>query len=270
MSPLSELAATTEKTGGAVLQLANLHGDVVVSLPLSAPQSPVVRDFDEFGTVLDGDPTARYGWLGANQRSSETPLHDLLMGVRMYDPAAGRFLSTDPVPGGSATAYDYADQDPINQIDLTGKWSAHHRDACYSNYGVGLRKVCDDRQWRSVDWYFRITNRVCGALSSIPSPGPCPVMAFPSVKVSTVIRSSPATRTTRSGTPRMALPSTAEADTAAVGEAGGTAICSPGATSSSRPTEGSTWEAASTVSRWVITGSSRAGIAHATKPAAKT
>lgn len=43
------------------------------------------------------------------------------MGVRLYDPTTGRFLQTDPIPGGSANAYDYAGQDPINQFDLDGR-----------------------------------------------------------------------------------------------------------------------------------------------------
>jgi len=46
------------------------------------------------------------------------------MGVRPYEPALGRFLSVDPVDGGSATAYDYADQDPVNEYDLEGDASS--------------------------------------------------------------------------------------------------------------------------------------------------
>ncbi len=46
---------------------------------------------------------------------------------RLYNPNTGRFLQVDPIPGGSANAYDYANQDPINQSDLTGLcwWGVH-------------------------------------------------------------------------------------------------------------------------------------------------
>ena len=42
------------------------------------------------------------------------------MGARTYIPQLGRFLTPDPVRGGSANSYDYADQDPINSYDLNG------------------------------------------------------------------------------------------------------------------------------------------------------
>ncbi len=42
------------------------------------------------------------------------------MGARVYVPQMGRFLQTDPVVGGSANAYDYAGQDPVNDNDLAG------------------------------------------------------------------------------------------------------------------------------------------------------
>ena len=44
------------------------------------------------------------------------------MGVRLYDPATGRFWSRDPSPGGNSTAYDYCSGDPVNCTDLDGHW----------------------------------------------------------------------------------------------------------------------------------------------------
>jgi hypothetical protein len=41
--------------------------------------------------------------------------------VRTYVPDVGRFLQTDPILGGSATDYDYVNQEPINNYDLSGR-----------------------------------------------------------------------------------------------------------------------------------------------------
>ncbi|WP_406408798.1 hypothetical protein [Streptomyces sp. NBC_01643] len=51
----------------------------------------------------------------------------------MYNPATGRFPTSDPVYGGSATAYDYANQDPGNQFDPSGR-AAYVR-KCGTNWG---------------------------------------------------------------------------------------------------------------------------------------
>ncbi|GGT41233.1 hypothetical protein GCM10010254_71280 [Streptomyces chromofuscus] len=45
------------------------------------------------------------------------------MGVRLYNPASGRFLSADPVYGGNANAYDCCYGQPLNWYDLDGKWA---------------------------------------------------------------------------------------------------------------------------------------------------
>ncbi|MFD8967934.1 DNRLRE domain-containing protein [Streptomyces sp. NPDC059568] len=120
-SATGQLAATTSKTGDVVLQFTNIHGDVALLLPLDSAKAPVALDTDEYGNPRTGQQPARYGWLGGEQRSSETVSGAMLMGVRMYSPATGRFLTTDPVYGGSATAYDYANQDPGNQFDPSGR-----------------------------------------------------------------------------------------------------------------------------------------------------
>ncbi|WP_371800297.1 sugar-binding protein [Streptomyces sp. NBC_01707] len=132
-SATGTLAATTSKTGNVVLQLTNIHGDVAMLLPLDTSKAPVALDADEFGNPRTGQQSARYGWLGGQERSSETVSGTMLMGARMYNPATGRFLTSDPVYGGSATAYDYANQDPGNQFDPSGR-AAYVR-KCGTNWG---------------------------------------------------------------------------------------------------------------------------------------
>jgi RHS repeat-associated protein len=82
-----------------------------------------VFDADEFGNPMPGRASQRYGWLGGKYRSSEALAGVVLMGVRLYNPNTGRFLSVDPVEGGSCNSYDYACADPVNGTDLDGrKW----------------------------------------------------------------------------------------------------------------------------------------------------
>ncbi|MEU6547010.1 DNRLRE domain-containing protein [Streptomyces sp. NPDC046859] len=121
-SASGDLAATTTKTGDTVLHLSNIHGDVALQLPLDTSKAPVVLDADEYGNPRASQSAARYGWLGGKQRSSETLTGLTLMGVRLYNPVTGRFLTMDPVYGGSANAYDYVYGDPLNRYDLDGKW----------------------------------------------------------------------------------------------------------------------------------------------------
>ncbi|WP_282693788.1 RHS repeat-associated core domain-containing protein [Streptomyces sp. CC208A] len=119
--PDGDLTATTSATGDVELQLANLHGDVAVTLD-TATTSPKVHVFDEFGVPAEGQATQRYGWLGAKQRSSEALDDVILMGARLYAPALGRFLQVDPQPGGNSNPYDYCSGDPVNCTDLDGHW----------------------------------------------------------------------------------------------------------------------------------------------------
>ncbi|GAA1376017.1 RHS repeat-associated core domain-containing protein [Streptomyces beijiangensis] len=86
------------------------------------------------------------GWLGSKQRSSETVTGATLMGIRLYDPTAGRFLSVDRIAGGSANAYDYAGANPVTNTDLngtmivcgggrTGSQCNRHRDTRWTSEG---------------------------------------------------------------------------------------------------------------------------------------
>ncbi|MGW7307421.1 DNRLRE domain-containing protein [Streptomyces sp. NPDC054835] len=121
-SAAGDLAATTSTSGNTTLQLTNIHGDVALQLPLDSSTAPVALDSDEYGQPRTGQEAPRYNWLGGKQRSTETLTGLTLMGVRLYNPQTGRFLSTDPVYGGNANAYDYVNADPVNMFDLDGKW----------------------------------------------------------------------------------------------------------------------------------------------------
>lgn len=124
-------------------QLANLHGDVVTTTsPSAATFDGAVLDSDEFGNPKPSNPGSRYGWLGGKQRSADALGGIMLMGVRLYAATSGRFLTVDPVPGGSANAYDYVNQDPVNGFDLDGRkchaWSVSRK--CRGKFYLGAGK----------------------------------------------------------------------------------------------------------------------------------
>jgi RHS repeat-associated protein len=117
-----ELVAVQEGSGTILFDLTDLHGDVVASASSSPTATKLLATFrfDEFGEPISGGG-GRFGWLGGKVRRTELASGVIQMGARSYIPSLGRFLTPDPVRGGSANAYDYANQDPINGFDLNGE-----------------------------------------------------------------------------------------------------------------------------------------------------
>jgi RHS repeat-associated protein len=122
-----------ETDGTIVYQLHDLEGSVVATAPAGGALS-ASTEYDPFGIVTTpgthvidwakGLPAN--GWLGAHQRPTDfgqdtaDAAGPVEMGARVYLPKVGRFLQVDPVDGGSANAYDYVAQDPLNATDLSG------------------------------------------------------------------------------------------------------------------------------------------------------
>jgi RHS repeat-associated protein len=118
-----ELAAVQESSGTTTFKLTDLHGDVVASASSSPTATALLGTsrFSEFGEPEGSGSAGRFGWLGGKSRRTELQSGVIQMGARSYIPQLGRFLTPDPVRGGSANAYDYANQDPINLFDLGGE-----------------------------------------------------------------------------------------------------------------------------------------------------
>jgi RHS repeat-associated protein len=159
---LGSLAVTVDQTGAATYSYANLHGDVAATAAAGATTPTVAPDYDEFGnnppiisvdddgnTVITPADNPRYGWLGGKQRAGDDQAGLIVMGVRLYDPSLGRFLQTDPVPGGSANLYDYAGQDPVNVFDLDGRQWRADVEGCGAgpDIGEGLSAADRDAGW---------------------------------------------------------------------------------------------------------------------------
>ncbi|HSH61458.1 MAG TPA: RHS repeat-associated core domain-containing protein, partial [Acidimicrobiales bacterium] len=102
---------------------------------------------DEFG--VGQSPPSRLGWLGGHERFAVgNKLGLMRMGVRLYDPALGRFLQVDPIEGGNDNDYEYCSGDPINCFDLDGMAQHGKKNIRHSPEEVKRARQVIDEPWK--------------------------------------------------------------------------------------------------------------------------
>ena len=119
---LAHYAGLPRTTTSVTYEYYNDHGDLAAEAD-SIGNRTAAYTYDPFGYLREGSAPANATserWTAAWDKKLDTTSSFIAMGARPYDQMLGRFLSADPIDGGSRNSYDYAGQDPINVYDLSG------------------------------------------------------------------------------------------------------------------------------------------------------
>lgn len=146
----AQLTTKFEATPRSEWMFTAINGDRLVALDDVGAPIGDVSVFTPFGEQVLGTATIDgsvpdFTWKAAEGNeliALRTPI--VAMGQRVYVPALGRFIQVDPVVGGSANSYDYANQDPTSFTDPSGNADSSAMDwlgvalVAVASIGVGL------------------------------------------------------------------------------------------------------------------------------------
>jgi RHS repeat-associated protein len=130
VSAISGTVATIRRRADGGRVVLYRHGDNKLLQDFTDQTRSLAQhlEFNPFGMPLVSDPSVgtdrytKYQWDGGD---ALRPFGISLLGARLYDPSAGRFLERDPIisPRSSSQVnpYAYAHGDPINKADSSGE-----------------------------------------------------------------------------------------------------------------------------------------------------
>jgi RHS repeat-associated protein len=115
------ISSTTSE--GTSYYSCNPHSDASL-ITDAAGNTTSQLHYDAWGNTVE-TTTEPNNYLGKFQRRDYSSPNLIKMGARFYDPSTGRFISRDPLRGTdglpiSHNPYVYANDDPVNVMDLTG------------------------------------------------------------------------------------------------------------------------------------------------------
>ena len=155
------LPTNPDQTKQIVHSIKNFHGDVAMTVGINGVPTSNVFLYEPFGMAsasatfgTNSNPqnatNSAMGWAADPSRKQEQlfSVSIMQMGARVYMPSLGRFLQVDPIEGGTANAYVYA-EDPVNKNDYSGqsfiddgiKWVKAKATEFFTNVATTLNTV---------------------------------------------------------------------------------------------------------------------------------
>lgn len=138
--PLPGGVLLTHGDGRNAWSYPDMQGNYILTTGWSGEPDGDPTVYDPWGQVIgtvdipdNGDYALERGAFGVAGKMTDLA-GIVLMGARPYNPAEGRFLAADPIPGGCANVYVYGFGDPFTESDTTGQ-------ICWKNWlstGLGI------------------------------------------------------------------------------------------------------------------------------------